>query len=483
MARFGNNSDDRLQLSEATGPQGQFQYLAFPLERVALASDGRVDASARHVLIERSLADGTVTISPLNTLEGSERFFQPKYAQLARISFEYSGDGEVSDPFEEADSPALYGPDTFDVYDFLDLMPAGFVKDPQYGLGWLRDCNRLVHLLEEHTGCTEVRFESGSDMKLEGNLFRIGLERWRDIWSEIVRINSRANVAASRIKDSFVNNELADTLGIDHTTPILGRHAMSKLLASAANGEEVLTEEDQRDLMSAMSARARTASEVAPDSVIALQRDLELVNLDRLIEHFEHDIEKQYNEEHWQDFFESNAFALQQVFGSPVVNVVSKASVGGTKLRGSGNKIADYLVKNPLTANVALVEIKTPKTKLVKSNAYRDGVFGISTELSEAVTQVLDQAHQLKLHFANIKMDSQERDLEAYSIGCFVIAGQLPSEDQPDKVKSFELFRGNSRVVSVVTFDEVLASLKLLRDLLNTGAPEPQADSGTRVPE
>lgn len=160
------------------------------------------------------------------------------------------------------------------------------------------------------------------------------------------------------------------------------------------------------------------------------------------------------------------------MFGSPVVSVVSKASIGGTKLDGSGNKIADYLVKNPLTANVALVEIKTPTTKIVKSTAYRDGVYGITAELSQAVTQVLDQAHQLKLHFANVKSDSRQYDIEAYSIGCFVIAGRLPPADQPDKTKSLELFRGNSRAVSIITFDEVLANLKLLRDPL---ADEPSA--------
>lgn len=102
----------------------------------------------------------------------------------------------------------------------------------------------------------------------------------------------------------------------------------------------------------------------------------------------------------------------------------------------------------------------------MKGAAYRGGVFGVTSELSQAVTQVLDQAHQLKLHFANIKIDSREYELEAYSIGCFVIAGRLPAANEPDKTKSFELFRGNSRAVSVVTFDEVLASLKLPRNLL-----------------
>lgn len=471
MARFGNNSDPSLRLETRTGPAGQLQYVASPLRRTRLSSTEYVETTTQHVLLERSVEDGLVITAPLNTLAGSERYFQPKYSKLVRITFEHSSAGVVDNPWEEEGEPLTFGPDTFGVEEFLESLPAGFVKDPQYGLGLLKDNNRVVRLLEDHGSCSELRIVPGSGMKVDGQVFRMGQVAWDELWSEIVRINARGNVAASRVKDSFVNNHLADALGLEHSRPKLGRLTMTKLLTRAANGEETLTDDDQIELLSAMQAQARVAAEVAPDTVVALQRDLELVNLDRLIERFETDIEKKYGEEHWQQFFESNAFALQQVFGSPVVSVVSKASVGGTKLDGSGNKIADYLVKNPLTANVALVEIKTPTTKIVKSTAYRDGVFGITSELSQAVTQVLDQAHQLKLHFANVKSDSRQYDLEAYSIGCFVIAGRLPPADQPDKTKSLELFRGNSRAVSIITFDEVLASLRLLRDLLTDETP------------
>ncbi|MFE1646191.1 Shedu immune nuclease family protein [Microbacterium sp. P01] len=477
MARFGGNSDTRLRLEISSGGPGQLQYVAFPLRRTQVSPTEYVETTARHVLLERSASEGLVTTYPLNTLEGSERFFQPKYSKLERITFEHSSAGSVDNPFEEPGEPNLFGPETFDVDDFLESLPPGFVKDPQYGLGLLKDNNRLVRLMEDHSQCTELRIVPGAAMKVDGHVFRMGQDAWDSLWSEIVRINSRGNVAASRVKDSFVNNHLADALGLKLSRPSLGRLAMTKLMTRAANGEDTLSDEDQVELLAVMQTQARVAAEVAPDTVVALQRDLELVNLDRLIERFEVDLEKKYGEEHWQVFFEANAFALQQVFGSPVVSVVSKASVGGTKLDGTGNKIADYLVKNPLTANVALVEIKTPATKIVKSTAYRDGVFGITAELSQAVTQVLDQAHQLKLHFANVKSDSRQYDLEAYSIRCFVIAGRLPSSDQPDRTKSLELFRGNSRAVSIVTFDEVLASLKLLRDLLTEESPEPQPDA------
>lgn len=467
MARFGATPDARLRLETVTGAQGQLQFVASPLRRVRVSGTEHVETSARHVLLERSVSDGSVAISPLNTLEGSERFFQSKYAKLRRISFGHSSAGGVDSPFEE-EEPNLFGPDTFEVEDFLQELPPGFVKNPQYGLGLLKDCNRLIRLIEDNSHCTELRISGGSGMRIDGEVFWMGHATWKATWSELVRINSRSNVAASRVKDSYVNNQLSGVLGLETSTASLGRHPVTRLLTTAASGEDSLTSEDQLELLSAVRVQARAASESVPATVVALQRDLELVNLDRLIERFEADLKKPLTEEHWHEFFSSNAFALQQVFGSPVVSVASKASVGGIRLDGGGNKIADFLVKNPLTANVALVEIKRPSTKIVKSSAYRDGVFGITSELSQAVTQVLDQAHQLKSHFANFKSDSRQYDLEAYSIGCFVIAGRLPATDEPDKTKSLELFRGNSRAVSIVTFDEVLASLRLLRNLLTT---------------
>ncbi len=468
MARFGADGDARLRLEESTGSEGQAQYVAFPLRRNRVSSTKSVEKTPRHVLVERSTSGELVYTAPLNTLEGSERFFQPKYSKIHRISFENNSVDVFDNPFEDDVELDEIDQEPFRVEEFLETLPPGFVKDPQYGLGLLKDCNRVVRLIEDHSECTELRLDDGAGARIDGTIFRIGREAWGELWSELVRINNRSNVAAGRVKDAFANNELASVLGLENSTASLGRHPVTKLLTRAASGEEPLSDEDQVELLSAVREQAGVASKTMPERVVALQRDLELVNLDRLIESFEADLERKLGEEHWQGFFASNSFALQQVFGSPVVSVVSKASVGGTKLEGSGTKIADYLVKNPLTSNVALVEIKTPATKIVKATAYRDGVFGITSELNQAVTQVLDQAHQLKIHFANIKVDSRAYDLEAYSIGCFVIAGRLPAASEPDRMKSFELFRGNSRAVSIVTFDEVLASLKLLRSLLTS---------------
>lgn len=471
VARFRERSDDRISLDAKTGPQDQQQLVASPAVFDEESSTRSTDTSMTHVLVEWPVDNGPVTIAPLNTLPGHERFFQSKYEQILRITIEQAHlpEHEIFDD----------GSRSMRAEDFLEGLPPGFVKDPQYGLGLLKDCNRFVHLVEEHTDCAELSFETGNGMEKDGSVFRIGLSTWGDIWAEIQRINARGNTAAARVKDSFVNNELAETLGIAKTTPGLGRLPMSKLLAMAANGDDAFTEVEQRELVEAMQSQARSVIEVTPETVVALQRNLELVSLDRLIDLFEKNLNKSRPEAYWQDFFEFNNFALQQVFGTPIVSVQSGASVGGMKLDGSGTKIADYLMQNALTMNIALVEIKTPQAEILRKQPYRAGVYGISPEVSEAVTQVLDQAHQLKLNFNTVKSNSREYEMEAYSIGCYVIVGKLPEPHEHDRLKSFELFRGSLSNVNIITFDEVLANLKLLRDLLTADPVDASPSSST----
>ena len=175
-------------------------------------------------------------------------------------------------------------------------------------------------------------------------------------------------------------------------------------------------------------------------------------------------------EQRWQEFLDVNSFILGLAFGYPVVKVRGQASVGGHKLSGQGEKIADFLVKNSLTNNSAIIEIKTPQTRMFNKGAYRGDVHAPSRELVGAINQALNQKHNFEREIARIKDNSQLYDIESYSVRCCLIVGTIPSDQ--DLNKSFELFRGNSKHVEIVTFDELLEKLKGLRDLLTSRDPE-----------
>ena len=121
------------------------------------------------------------------------------------------------------------------------------------------------------------------------------------------------------------------------------------------------------------------------------------------------------------------------------------------------------MVQNPTTENVGLVEIKTPDTKLTGAE-YRGGVRKITSELASTIVQVLDQRYMLTKEI-NSKMANSSQLLKTYFVECVIIAGR--TGENPDQVKSLDLFRNSLKDVSVFTFDEVLCKLRVLSSFLN----------------
>ena len=171
-------------------------------------------------------------------------------------------------------------------------------------------------------------------------------------------------------------------------------------------------------------------------------------------------------EEFWQNELTNNSFILSQIFSFPVMLVKGKAYVGGKSLNNKGGNIVDFLYKNSLTTNAALIEIKTPETELLGTK-YR-GVYSISKELSGSTIQVLNYANSLTIDFNNLTRQSNS-DLGAFKPNCVVIIGNAGKElDTEEKRKSFELYRNNLQDVSIVTYDELFGKVNNFIELLET---------------
>ena len=94
------------------------------------------------------------------------------------------------------------------------------------------------------------------------------------------------------------------------------------------------------------------------------------------------------SEEAWQQFFTENQWLISLLFQLPFTLYRAKAYVGGKQIDNKGGNIVDFLYENQATNNVALVEIKTPFTKLLGRH-YRDNVYSGSDELCGGVNQLL----------------------------------------------------------------------------------------------
>ena len=167
-------------------------------------------------------------------------------------------------------------------------------------------------------------------------------------------------------------------------------------------------------------------------------------------------------EEEWQKFFNKNQWIISQLFSYPVTIFAEKAYMGGKALDNTGGKIVDFLYSHDLTNNLAIVEIKTPQTRLL-SKLYREDIYNISDELSGGVNQVLRYRDSLVKRSYDF---CRNGNTEVLNPDAILIIGSLSELDDENKIASFQLWRSSLQGICIVTFDEVEKRIANLVELL-----------------
>ncbi len=180
------------------------------------------------------------------------------------------------------------------------------------------------------------------------------------------------------------------------------------------------------------------------------------------------------NEGYWQRLLTENSHVFQLLFAFPVTLVNGGAYVGGKSINNRGANLADFLVKNSISENAAIVEIKTPCTKLLK-NAYRN-TYSLTEDLSGGISQVLMYKQEYIESYKGMVADDPLTP-RAFDPECLLIIGNASLElDDLRKRKAFELFRVQMRKVKILTFDELLEKVRGLLAALRLGRQEDVAD-------
>ena len=426
-----------------------------------ILSEAKLDAAKPEVyktlLLNVDANKSYFEIFPINTLGSSSDFLKEKYSTLKSIVLE-GFDFELPENSEE-------------VKDFLEELPSGFVKDFDYGLGLIKELDPFVNTLNQFgIGCLIIKNDrlKYAEIDEKNNLCIISYSQFDKIRKELAKVVRNARRASRTVRRSVAHNLLAYFLSSDKypQKPLkIQNSALARLVAKDIdNIESDLSKSDQSLTISIIEKYSKKIAQDQPKKLLKLRDDIELVTLEKLIEEYEEMMGRKLNEKRWQALFNENPFILSMAFGCPVIKIQDHASVGGRKLSGAGEKVTDFLAKNSITNNTAIIEIKTPQT-ILAGKEYRDGVYAPSVALSGAVNQALDQKYKLQKNIAQIKEESRMSDVETYSVHCVLIVGKV--SDDFDKQKSFDMFRGNSKDVEIVTFDELLIKLKLLHSLLS----------------
>ena len=417
---------------------------------------------ARVKLLLFDTSDHSVTMFPTHTRVSFGRFLQPKYDQIRRITIADQG-------YIGVDLRHITPKTEDEVVMILEELPPCFLKDYDSGLGFAVPYRFIINAIESLSKCSDLvisdECETGPD--IDDNIYYISTADLETIRKEIDKTLRHGRSAMRSVNHARTHNYLAAKLGQPLVESIYGRHPLRRHFTDALlQRDHYLSSGDQDILVDALVKHAGSIAKAKPQKLASLKKDIELVTLDNLITRYEEMIASTYPENVWQEFLEENMFILSLAFGYPVLNVQGKPSVGGHRLSGSGGKFGDFLVKNNMTNNSALVEIKTPQTRLLNSRPLRSDVYTPSGEVVAAVNQVLDQKYHFEQEIAQFRSNSRLYDIESYSVHCCLIISKLPTNE--DKLKSFELYRGNSKNVDIITFDELLGKLKQLSELLTS---------------
>ena len=177
-------------------------------------------------------------------------------------------------------------------------------------------------------------------------------DEWEDITGE--SLNRLRAGAGYRLE--LKSDEVAALLqGIQDRKDIYEKHGIEfgqrDYLAEAGLPEVVRRILAEPELTAALRS-------LDPDVRLRLGQSVDLSKLDSLLAEWDEN-EGNADEGFWQDLLKRNAWVFSQLTGSPVVLLEEGAYVGGKGISNVGGSYVDYLVRNSLTDNVSLIEIKT----------------------------------------------------------------------------------------------------------------------------
>ena len=458
---FGASSDDVLSI-EHDAPNLATVIYEPSADKIEQSQGHRIsnqNETWKRKLLEIGGPKRFLSIYPLNTLSTHPEFLQPKYKQIESITLE-GFDYEIPESLEEVEN-------------ILEGLPAGFVKDFSYGLGLVKDYRFIIATIEQIPQIKHLVISMENETGVSDEFYTLSFQDYDSLRKAINRVTAQQQSEGAKDKWILANNSLLTTLdpkNFPEKSRPYRKDTIFKLISSDPANPMTLSVADQDAAIRIVDQNKREIAQKAPQQLLQLRKDIELVTLEVLIAKYEQMLAKDVPEAGWQKLFNDHPFILNLAFGYPVIKIQDQAHVGGQTLSGTGDTITDFLVKNGISNNAALFEIKTPATPLLNKTAYRGQLYTPSSDLAGSINQMLDQKNEFQRDVARIKENSRIYNLESYAVHGVLVIGTMP--EGLDQQKSFELFRGNSKDITIVTFDELLAKLKQIHEFLASHAPE-----------
>lgn len=398
-----------------------------------------------------------IIMRPIHANPHAQRYLSPKNGRFLTII--YADDVDAKLPNDAASA-----------LNYIELhLPRKLFDSPEYGLGLHRDLDQVWQGLSRIPNAAVLVVSQHPDQHAGDGIVSLNVEELDKLRRSFNRITTNGRQLIRQSKQGLVHDDVLNRIDPERFQRIV--RAAPPLIEvrrerswQAANRERA----ERRSNVRAVRTQLDELVTEAPRELMMLHAEIERVTLAKMIEAFRAKLAGKFTESVWQRFFEVNRFVLSLAFARPVELAHTQFHAKGSTLTASGAQIGDFLFKEHGQA-LAIVEIKTPETILMRAKAYRgEEVFGPNSELSGAVTQVLFQQSELKQRWMLHRHDTPGMQHSgADAIKCVVVAGTLPTD--PIQLRSFEVLRNAYKDVDVVTFDELLAKLEFLKEYLGPG--------------
>jgi flavodoxin len=179
---------------------------------------------------------------------------------------------------------------------------------------------------------------------------------------------------------------------------------------------------------------------------------------------FQNKLGTDLSEQDWQHFFESNSWifghGLNYVFLNKIGDKLERQTTGSTFDR-AGKRVDGLLQTRAEVSQYVLVEIKKNDTELLCQTEYRSGCWGVSDQLSNAVTQTQKTVFEFsrdrfREHLKDKYGNDTGQTVYAVEPRSYLVIGNLTQLlGNDDKIACFELYRRNIRAPEILTFDEL----------------------------
>lgn len=406
-----------------------------------------------------------LTMFPRVSASYRDTFLEPKYDQIEKI--------RIPDEWDV--------PQSIDEFDgLLGELPVGFSRRAARGLGLKYEHRLIIEAIEAATSATELVLSEGDSAQVSGDIFTLGIRRFDRVRKATAQIGRRSQHRALLDRRLLAHNEIVHPVDAERFPKKFRQPRPGEIfeLAQLSTRDPHRNQSDRNAATDLVRHDAPQIARENPRALLELRSEIERVTLAELISRFEALLSQNPVEQAWQTFFEANPFILSIAFAHPVLMIRGQAHVGGTTINGTGESIADFLLRQRLTGSLAIVEIKTGRTRLLQTNPFRGNVYAVHADLCAAISQVLDQRAELTVNFHARARNPGMEDTHVGHVHCLVIAGRDPGD--PDKRRSLDLFRNATKDVAVVTFDELLEKLRAIHTLMS--APVGATTASTALP-